>query len=442
MPCRRGASPCEDLDPVIRGSNSRQFSGRAASGGGGAGGAAMAVLRVKRALQALLLVSALAYMSLLLYQSVTATGYAQQGPGRPASSGAGLVAPPPPPAGLSLRQPQQASNGDLEAAAAVPVAADSNSLDPDPVTVPPLPPMQPPGGAAGGAGGAGGMVPVSGPGVMTAATATSKPPTTTLQDIFVSVKTTRSYHRWRLPVIIKTWFQLAKDQTWFFTDTDDPDFQKKTNGHMVNTNCSSSHNRRALCCKLSVELDTFLDSDKKWFCHFDDDNYVNIPRLVRVLGDYSPQQDWYLGKPSTKAPLEIISRENKSQKISFWFATGGAGFCLSRALALKMLPVAGGGKFISIGEKIRLPDDVTMGYVIEHLLRKPLTVIDQFHSHFEPMKFIRQETMHEQITFSYSRYSKHEVNVLKIDGFDSRLDPTRFLSLHCLLFSYLSFCPR
>ncbi|KAK3915219.1 Fringe glycosyltransferase, partial [Frankliniella fusca] len=179
-----------------------------------------------------------------------------------------------------------------------------------------------------------------------------------------------------------------------------------------------------------------------WFCHFDDDNYVNIPRLVRVLGDYSPQQDWYLGKPSTKAPLEIISRENKSQKISFWFATGGAGFCLSRALALKMLPVAGGGKFISIGEKIRLPDDVTMGYVIEHLLRKPLTVIDQFHSHFEPMKFIEQEKMHEQITFSYSRYSKHEVNVLKIDGFDSRLDPTRFLSLHCLLFSYLSFCPR
>ncbi|XP_034251595.1 fringe glycosyltransferase [Thrips palmi] len=277
---------------------------------------------------------------------------------------------------------------------------------------------------------------------MTAATATSKPPTTTLQDVFVSVKTTRSYHRWRLPVILKTWFQLAKEQTWFFTDTEDPEFQKKTNGHMINTNCSSSHGRRALCCKLSVELDTFLDSDKKWFCHFDDDNYVNVPRLVRVLGDYSPQQDWYLGKPSTKAPLEIISRENKSQKISFWFATGGAGFCLSRALALKMLPVAGGGKFISIGEKIRLPDDVTMGYVIEHLLRKPLTVIDQFHSHFEPMKFIHQETMHEQITFSYSRYSKNEVNVLKIDGFDSRLDPTRFLSLHCLLFPYLSFCPR
>lgn len=29
------------------------------------------------------------------------------------------------------------------------------------------------------------------------------------------------------------------------------------------------------------------------------------------------------------------------QKIGFWFATGGAGFCISRALALKMIPVAG-----------------------------------------------------------------------------------------------------
>lgn len=28
------------------------------------------------------------------------------------------------------------------------------------------------------------------------------------------------------------------------------------------------------------------------------------------------------------------------RKISFWFATGGAGFCLSRSLALKMKPLA------------------------------------------------------------------------------------------------------
>lgn len=35
---------------------------------------------------------------------------------------------------------------------------------------------------------------------------------TTLDDVFISVKTTRNYHKWRLPVILKTWFQLAKNQ--------------------------------------------------------------------------------------------------------------------------------------------------------------------------------------------------------------------------------------
>lgn len=272
------------------------------------------------------------------------------------------------------------------------------------------------------------------------ATATVKPPTVTLDDVFISVKTTRNYHNSRLPIILKTWFQLAKKQTWFFTDTNDSDFQTRTNGHMINTNCSSSHNRKALCCKMSVEFDTFLNTDKKWFCHFDDDNYVNVPRLVKFLGDYNPREDWYLGKPSIQAPLEIVSKDKRAQKVRFWFATGGAGFCLSRALALKMMPLASDGKFISIGERIRLPDDVTMGYIIEHLLKKQLTVVDLFHSHLEPMKFIRRDLIQDQISFSYAKI-KEEWNVVKIDGFNEKYDQNRFLSLHCFLFPRFSFCP-
>lgn len=65
-----------------------------------------------------------------------------------------------------------------------------------------------------------------------------------------------------------------------------------------------------------------------------------------------------------------------------------------------------GGKFISIGDKIRLPDDVTMGYIIEHLLKKPLTVVEQFHSHLEPMKFLRKETFHDQVNIFIIIYSK------------------------------------
>jgi hypothetical protein len=43
-------------------------------------------------------------------------------------------------------------------------------------------------------------------------TGTPKPPSTDLNDVFISVKTTKSYHDNRLAMIIKTWFQLAKNQ--------------------------------------------------------------------------------------------------------------------------------------------------------------------------------------------------------------------------------------
>lgn len=51
-----------------------------------------------------------------------------------------------------------------------------------------------------------------------------------------------------------------------------------------------------MCVSLSIS---------RWFCHFDDDNYVNVPRLVKLLDEYSPSVDWYLGKPSISSPLEI-----------------------------------------------------------------------------------------------------------------------------------------
>lgn len=87
---------------------------------------------------------------------------------------------------------------------------------------------------------------------------------------------------------------------------------------------------------------------------------------------------------------------------------------------------------MTIGDHISLPDDVTMGYIIEHMLKVPLTVIETFHSHLEPMEFLRRETFKEQVTFSYG-HIKNDTNTLQIDGLDVKTDPTRFLSLHCHL---------
>lgn len=64
---------------------------------------------------------------------------------------------------------------------------------------------------------------------------------------------------------------------------------------------------------------------------------------------------------------------------------------------MKMLPVAGNGKFMKIGDNIGLPDDVTFGYIIEYLLKVPMTVIDGFHSHLEPMENIPKDTFRDQV---------------------------------------------
>jgi len=231
---------------------------------------------------------------------------------------------------------------------------------------------------------------------------------------------------------------LQEIKLGFFTDQHDPELEEQTNGHLKVTECSSSHSRQALCCKMAAEFDAFLESGKKWFCHFDDDNYVNVPALVRKLQHYDHNKDWYLGKPSIPEPLEIMDREHNNHRLSFWFATGGAGFCLSRSLASKMAPIAGGGRFETVGDKIRLPDDVTMGY-IAHILDTKLTRVEEFHSHLEPQRLlefaedgseVEFETFQNQISFSYSKYGD-EMNVVGIEegAFTEDEDPTRFKSL-------------
>ncbi|XP_012933589.1 beta-1,3-N-acetylglucosaminyltransferase radical fringe isoform X4 [Heterocephalus glaber] len=168
-------------------------------------------------------------------------------------------------------------------------------------------------------------------------------------DIFIAVKTTRKNHGPRLGLLLRTWISRARPQTFIFTDGDDPELQRQAGSHIINTNCSAVRTRQALCCKMSVEYDKFIESGRKtlpahrWFCHVDDDNYVNPTTLLHLLSTFSPNQDVYLGRPSLDHPIEATERVQgggTATTVKFWFATGGAGFCLSRGLALKMSPWA------------------------------------------------------------------------------------------------------
>ena len=96
------------------------------------------------------------------------------------------------------------------------------------------------------------------------------------------------------------------------------------------------------------------------------------------------------------------------------------------------MPFIGGGKFESIGNKIRLPDDVTMGYAVEHLLQVPLTVVKEFHSHMEPQRLLpNDDSLSDGISFSYSSQDDQpdQSNVMNINqGFSVDQDPTRYVN--------------
>uniref|UniRef100_A0A667XBI3 O-fucosylpeptide 3-beta-N-acetylglucosaminyltransferase n=1 Tax=Myripristis murdjan TaxID=586833 RepID=A0A667XBI3_9TELE len=265
-----------------------------------------------------------------------------------------------------------------------------------------------------------------------------------LKDIFIAVKTTRKYHKSRLELLFQTWVSRAKEQTYIFTDGEDKELRKRAGANIINTNCSAAHTRQALCCKMSVEYDKFIESQKKWFCHMDDDNYVILPSLLRLLSSYHHSQDVYLGRPSLDHPIEAAERvkSDGSVSVKFWFATGGAGFCISRGLALKMSPWASLGNFISTAEKIRLPDDCTIGYIIEALLEVTLTHTHFFHSHLENLQKLPTDTVLDQVTLSYGGFENRR-NVVSIKGgFSLAEDPSRFKTVHCLLYPDTDWCPK
>lgn len=231
-------------------------------------------------------------------------------------------------------------------------------------------------------------------------------------------------------------------QTFIFTDGEDEALTRHR-GHIINTNCSAAHSRQALSCKMAVEYDHFLASGRKWFCHVDDDNYVNVATLLALLGRFPHTGDIYLGKPSLDRPIQATERVGDSQRpVHFWFATGGAGFCISRGLALKMSPWASGGHFMSTAERIRLPDDCTVGYIVEALLGVGLTRCGLFHSHLENLQQVPPSMLREQVTLSYGTF-ENKRNTVNIKGpFPVEADPSRFLSIHCHLYPDTPWCPR
>ncbi|XP_034716742.1 beta-1,3-N-acetylglucosaminyltransferase radical fringe [Etheostoma cragini] len=274
-----------------------------------------------------------------------------------------------------------------------------------------------------------------------------------VKDIFIAVKTTRKYHKSRLELLIQTWVSQANDQllkaisksccrTKSFS-VERWRFNYRNTLPPLHPQMPRSERMEMFQFSLCSTALLIPGSVARWFCHVDDDNYVILPSLLRLLSSYHHSQDVYLGRPSLDHPIEAAERvkSDGSVSVKFWFATGGAGFCISRGLALKMSPWASLGNFISTAEKIRLPDDCTIGYIIEALLEVTLTHTHLFHSHLENLPKLPTDTVLDQVTLSFGGF-KNKRNVVSIvGGFSLAEDPTRFKTVHCLLYPDTNWCP-
>ncbi|XP_065890669.1 beta-1,3-N-acetylglucosaminyltransferase lunatic fringe-like [Dysidea avara] len=278
-------------------------------------------------------------------------------------------------------------------------------------------------------------------------------------NIFFSVKTCNRLYRKRLFYQMLTWFQ-AVDKNKLSIVSDDPNAAvddialiKKSGFNLLLSNCEPSHDLYSLCCKSAAEFSLYyreLDKHKneedkyQWYCHFDDDMYVNIPALGKLLEQYDPHQPYYIGRwpkevwgpmSGTYAGLNrkeldnIASFNYTVRRHRYWYA-GGCGYCLSHAVMME-------ARRILLGDvnycKVTLnTDDVSVGIVAGAILGINLTDIDEIHSQRENLSLSSLEQTMNYVTVSANRL----VN-LKTPFPD---DKYGFMALHCLLYPSVSWC--
>uniref|UniRef100_A0A0K0DW25 Fringe glycosyltransferase n=1 Tax=Strongyloides stercoralis TaxID=6248 RepID=A0A0K0DW25_STRER len=242
----------------------------------------------------------------------------------------------------------------------------------------------------------------------------------------ITVKTTSKNYNTRIQDILNTWFQKLPDNIWFISDHDNQEISNFSGNHLIPTECGEKHKIEDLVCKMQKELEVFVFQNSLWSCHFDDDNYVNINKLIKFLQTFNPNLPYFFGKRSIKNPLYINHFDLK-------YATGGAGFCISKAILSTIKDDIKYGNYLKTALNNRLPDDMAFSYFLEYNYNFPLTIVTNFHSHLEILSEILDPS--DEISLSFNNIStdnqkfKFWIPDYCINENDIRLMKT----LHCII---------
>ena len=290
--------------------------------------------------------------------------------------------------------------------------------------------------------------------------------------VFITIKTARRNHGKRVTSILDTYWNFAPRSIVFISDNhttdderntaeenkpmyptmtmDDPPIANPTKERftLVDSDCPPGHSIEGLCCKTSKEIVYYHKySHADWMCHLDDDNYLNYPALMEYTKQYNATEDHFIGYGSVKWPVytnkdykppKTIKKHKLGKKgvtismdvptpeeqkkaglVQVSYATGGAGWCLSRPLVDRGIGLFNNfvGECIDLG----LPDDITLGYVIQEKLKVEMKLERKLHSHLDGQSFTSRDEVLEQLTFGagYGNYNSLQ-NASKLMGEEKR----------------------
>lgn len=106
-----------------------------------------------------------------------------------------------------------------------------------------------------------------------------------------------------------------------------------------------------------------------------------------------------------------------------------------------MAPWASGPRFEQTSALIMLPDDCTVGFIVEKRLGISMVHSNMFHSHLENLLLLAASEIPKQVTLSYGWF-ENKMNSVELRGvFTKDEDPSRFRTVHCLLYPTTNWCP-
>ncbi|CAF0730879.1 unnamed protein product [Adineta steineri] len=221
----------------------------------------------------------------------------------------------------------------------------------------------------------------------------------------------------RLKYLLESWIpkDLSKQSNIYLITDNIPNDTNVTIFNLfrnvVETNCPSTHGEFDLCCKTAHEFDAYysltkINSNLEWMCRFDDDQYVNVDNLYKYLSQMNSSKPYYIGRISYGHRLSVPEHNR-----TYMFATYGAGVCYSHTLLKQLRSHVHVNVLPKNCAKLKRPDDVYMGYLIELIVNVSLTPVnDLLHSHLDVLDG------------SFRRYSLNDLARMITFGFSSQVD--------------------